>query len=60
MPEHLFAFDRHQMISYRDADRRSDEIAAELQHSRDRLALHLHADGVLIGAGHDVGRAADQ
>ncbi len=34
--------------------------AAHLDHGLDRLALHLHADGVLIGAGDDVGRAADQ
>ena len=34
--------------------------AAELDHGRDVLALGLHADGVLVGAGDDVDRAADQ
>ena len=34
--------------------------AAELDHRPDVLALGLHADGVLVGAGDDVDRAADQ
>ncbi len=34
--------------------------AAELDHRADILALGLHADGVLIGAGDHVDRAADQ
>ena len=34
--------------------------AAELDHRADVLALGLHADGVLVGAGDHVDRAADQ
>ena len=34
--------------------------AAELDHRPDVLALGLHADGVLVGAGDHVDRAADQ
>ena len=35
-------------------------IPAELDHGANVLALGLHADRVLIGAGHGVDRAADQ
>ena len=35
-------------------------IAAELDDGQDVLALGLHAQRVLVGAGDDVGRAADQ
>ena len=34
--------------------------AAELDHRLDVLALRLHADGVLVGAGDEVDRPADQ
>ena len=41
--------------AHRDAGK-----AAELDHRRDVLALGLHADGVLVGAGDHIDRAADQ
>lgn len=46
-----------EVLAHGDGDARE---APELDHGADVLTLGLHADGVLIGARHDIDRAADQ